>query len=262
MKSQKNSVVQVSKKSQRRHAVDAKLAWKQMEDVVVPRLQLTVIDRSVYSHLLRHTRLEGKLRLRFSMVWLARGTRLCTGTVREAVRRLAGRGALRVVQRGKMGHVVEVRLPAEIRAARLGHKQSQRYAAMGGFDRIGTGEQFHSSTGWGRSANLEEIDFMQTKELRQAIYAREGGRCFYCLRQLTSAVSGVDHVVPRAQSGRNTYRNLVASCMECNSQKGERAAGDFLRRLYRKRRLTSAELEDRLCALDALAAGKLRPRID
>ena len=54
---------------------------------------------------------------------------------------------------------------------------------------------------------------------------------------------------------------LVASCMECNSQKGEKAAGDFLRGLYRKRRLTSAELEDRLCAIDALASGKLRPQV-
>jgi len=46
--------------------------------------------------------------------------------------------------------------------------------------------------------------------------------------------------------------------MECNTQKGETAA-DFLRRLYRERRLTAAELAARLRALDALASGKLRP---
>lgn len=34
---------------------------------------------------------------------------------------------------------------------------------------------------------------------------------------------------------------------------------DFLRSLYRKRRLTDAELNGRLRSLDALAAGKLRP---
>ena len=29
--------------------------WKQLDDFVVPTLRLTVIERAVYSHLLRHT---------------------------------------------------------------------------------------------------------------------------------------------------------------------------------------------------------------
>jgi hypothetical protein len=49
--------------------------------------------------------------------------------------------------------------------------------------------------------------------------------------------------------------------MECNAQKGEKSADDFLRRLYRERRLTAAELAVRLRALDALASGKLRPSL-
>jgi len=67
--------------------------------------------------------------------------------------------------------------------------------------------------------------------------------------------------VPQARLGRNSYRNLVSSCMECNAQKGEKAADDFLRRLYRERRLTATELAIRLRALDALASGKLRPPV-
>src|ERR1700730_9842335 len=98
---------------------NAELVWKQLEDQVVPHLHLSVIDRTVYSHLLRHTRLEGKLRLRFSLMWLGRNIRLSTGPVRDAVRRLMAQGALRLVQRSKAGHVVEVRLPSEIRALRL-----------------------------------------------------------------------------------------------------------------------------------------------
>ena len=39
-------------------------------------------------------------------------------------------------------------------------------------------------------------------------------------------------------------------------------ADDFLRALYRKRRLTDAELDGRLRALDALAAGKMRPALE
>src|SRR5258706_4170192 len=98
---------------------NAELVWKQLEDLLAPRLRLSVIDRTVYSHLLRHSRLEGKLRLRFSLMWLGRNIRLSTGPVREAVRRLVAPSALRFVQRSKAGHVVEVRLPHEIRAVRL-----------------------------------------------------------------------------------------------------------------------------------------------
>ena len=65
--------------------------------------------------------------------------------------------------------------------------------------------------------------------------------------------------MPRARSGCNSYRDLVSSCIECNSQKGERAADDFLRRLYREGHLNAAELAARLRALDDLASGKLQP---
>src|SRR5258708_7610699 len=72
---------------------NAELVWKQLEDLLAPRLRLSVIDRTVYSHLLRHSRLEGKLRLRFSLMWLGRNIRLSTGPVREAagdLKRLVG----------------------------------------------------------------------------------------------------------------------------------------------------------------------------
>lgn len=108
---------------------------------------------------------------------------------------------------------------------------------------------------------LEETDFMQTKALREAIHARENGRCFYCLRRLAPTVRCVDHVVPRTEEENNSYRNLVSSCLECNAQKGEKRAEDFLRWLYRERRLTATELAGRLRALDVLAAGKLRPAV-
>ena len=225
---------------------NAELLWKQLEDSLVPRLRLSVIERTVYSHLLRHTRLEGKLRLHFSISWLARNICLSTSPVREGVRRLVSHGALRLVQRSKAGHVVEVRLPGEIRAMRL-NRIERRAAAKEKEQRSRT------------TLYIEAADFLHDKSLRKTIHARERGQCFYCLRRTSSTVHCLDHVVPRSQSGPNSYRNLVSSCMECNVQKGEKPADDFLRRLYRERRLTAAELAARLRALDALASGKLRP---
>ena len=69
----------------------------------------------------------------------------------------------------------------------------------------------------------------------------------------------LDHVVPRVRMGGNGYRNLVSACLDCNSFKGEMPAEDFLRQLYRERRLTAAELAERLGGLDKLAGGELRP---
>ena len=202
----------------------------------MPRLRLSVIERVVYSHLLRHSRLEGRPRLRFSIGWLARSARLGTTGVRQAVRGLVAQGALRLLERSRAGHVVEVRLPEEIR---VGRDRVRRRQAV----------------------PLEEADFLETRALRRAIHAREGGLCFYCLRRLTARVRCLDHVVPQARRGRNSYRNLVSCCIDCNSQKGERPAGDFLRRLYRERRLAADELAGRLRALDAVASGRLPPRV-
>ena len=97
---------------------NAEQVWKEFEDHLAPRLGLCTIDRVVYSHLVRHSRLEGKLRFQFSLSWLAGGTDLSRPSVREAVRRLIGHRVLRLVRRSKAGHVVEVRIPSEVRAAR------------------------------------------------------------------------------------------------------------------------------------------------
>jgi hypothetical protein len=228
---------------------NAEHVWKQLEDVVVPRLRLSVSERVVYYHLLRHSRLEGKVRYRFSIASLSRAISLSLCPVRKAVRRLADHGAIRLLRRSKTGHVVEVRVPEEIRAA--------RFAAA----RISDAARLADEAPLPRAVRLAETDFMQTKALRRAIHAREGGRCFYCLRRQVATVRCLDHVVPRTHSGGNSYRNLVSCCLECNSQKSDKPAEDFLRWMYRQRRLTAAELAERVRALHALAAGKLRPAV-
>ena len=216
--------------------------WKQFEDVLAPRLGLSTADRAVYSHLLRHSRLEGKLRFRFSMRWMASGMGVSRETGRDAVRRLANLGALRLIERSKEGHLVEVHLPSEIRAFRPYLRKTGNLARQA-------------------AANLDKLDFFKSASRRQVIHARERGLCFYCLRRTSARERCIDHVVPRAKNGRNSYRNLVLACMECNTLKGERSAADHLGQLYREGRLTDAQLTGRFRALDDLAAGKLRPQL-
>jgi hypothetical protein len=228
-----------------RKEIDAKALWKQVEDVVAPQLRLPVIDRVVYMHLLRHSHLEGKRRLNFSILWLANNINLTMRPVREAVRRLAAQGVLRLVERSsRAGHVAEVRLPEEVRGVRAKAAARAREATR----KAGT-------------ADIEEVDFLKTLELRRTIHARERGRCFYCLRRVAPRLECLDHVVPRVRVGCNSYRNLVSACMECNAQKREQPAEEYLRWLFREHRLGAAELRGRFEALELLAAGKLRPTL-
>jgi hypothetical protein len=43
--------------------------------------------------------------------------------------------------------------------------------------------------------------------LRLSLHTREGGHCFYCLRRSPGDRKCLDHVVPQAQGGGNSYRN-------------------------------------------------------
>jgi len=65
----------------------------------------------------------------------------------------------------------------------------------------------------------------------------------------------------RAPDVSNLRRNLVSCCLDCNPQKSNRPAEDFLRELYREGRLSPKDLSARLRALQDLAAGKLRPQV-
>jgi hypothetical protein len=102
-----------------RKKLDPGLLWMQFEDVLAPRLGLSVKERAVYSYLLRHSLVVGKLRLQFAVMALARTLGLSIGAARQAVRRLDELGALRVLERSKSGHLAEMRLPEKIRAIRL-----------------------------------------------------------------------------------------------------------------------------------------------
>jgi 5-methylcytosine-specific restriction endonuclease McrA len=53
---------------------------------------------------------------------------------------------------------------------------------------------------------------------RQNIFKRDSYECQYCgtKRELT-----IDHVVPRAKGGKDTWTNLVTACKRCNARKGD-----------------------------------------
>lgn len=189
----------------------------EIEDHLIPLLRLGAFERALYYHLLRHSRVVGSPTVRIGMDTLARDSGLSAPTVRNRLHRLQQKGCLRITGRDRQGTTLEVFLPEEI-LPRL----------------------------WQNST--PPADAYSNPRLRAQILDRDGGRCFYCLRELTLESATLDHIVPQAAGGESTSTNLVACCHECNSAKGATPAGDFLRALYRGGRLTSAELEERLSA--------------
>ncbi len=69
---------------------------------------------------------------------------------------------------------------------------------------------------------------------RRNLFARDGARCQYCGRRFPTSELSIDHVVPRAQGGGETWDNLVCACVRCNMKKGGRTPEQAGMRLIRK----------------------------
>jgi len=57
---------------------------------------------------------------------------------------------------------------------------------------------------------------------KRGVLERDGFKCAYCKKKGKNIVDTVDHVLPRAQGGRDSWENLVACCTGCNSKKADR----------------------------------------
>jgi 5-methylcytosine-specific restriction endonuclease McrA len=57
------------------------------------------------------------------------------------------------------------------------------------------------------------------RRIRLQVLKRDGRVCAYCA--LPAAT--VDHIVPRANGGKDEPRNMVACCARCNGRKGSKS---------------------------------------
>jgi hypothetical protein len=94
---------------------NAEHLWKELEDHLIPQLRLSITDRVIYFRLLRHSHLEGKPRLQCLISGLSRGAGLTLPPSLIGSGARAAKGILRLLERNRKGHLLEVRLPAQIR---------------------------------------------------------------------------------------------------------------------------------------------------
>lgn len=69
---------------------------------------------------------------------------------------------------------------------------------------------------------------------RRNLFARDRNQCQYCGYSFPTSELSIDHVVPRAQGGDDTWENLVCACVKCNARKGGRTPEQASMHLTRK----------------------------
>lgn len=213
-------------------------AWDQIyadiEDILAPQLELDPWERTLFHHLLRHTRLRGIGSAVFAIGPLAKALPISDFKVREVIRSLHAKGCIRIEDRSRNGHLVSVLLPSEVEG--LARPATVSIAI-----------------------DIASLDFFSGRQYVLPLLARENHACFYCLRSLTAETCELDHLVPQAEKLDNSFRNVVASCHGCNKAKGSGSASGLLRNHFRAGLLSEEELQNRLSTLEAIQSGVLAP---
>lgn len=76
----------------------------------------------------------------------------------------------------------------------------------------------------------------RVKFTRKNIYRRDNNTCQYCGRKLRTEELNLDHVLPLSRGGKNSWENVVCSCIPCNMRKSNRTLAEAGMRLIRKPR--------------------------
>ena len=86
-----------------------------------------------------------------------------------------------------------------------------------------------------RLSHYKRVPFKSIMLSRKNILRRDGHRCQYCGG--TSSPLTVDHIVPKARGGTDTWENLVTACFACNNRKRDHSperAGMMLQSVPRR----------------------------
>jgi hypothetical protein len=214
--------------------------FQQFQDYLAPKLD--TYEQAVYLYVFRHSRFIGQddavlgfktARARMATGVGEGGRPMSESSAYKRLRSLEQKRCITVVQTEHKGSRIRLHLPNEIAGI------------------------VPPTPTTPEEIDIEQIDFFDP-ENRLAILKRENYQCFYTLKKIDTNSFVVDHVVSRPK-GDNSYRNLVAASREANNRKGDMAADDFIRLLYREGLLSEQECYGRLKALADLKLGLLKP---
>ncbi|MCD6472439.1 HNH endonuclease [Candidatus Aerophobetes bacterium] len=76
----------------------------------------------------------------------------------------------------------------------------------------------------------------EVKFTRRNIYRRDKNICQYCGKKFKTENLNIDHIIPLSRGGKNTWSNVVCSCISCNLRKGNKTLSEVGMSLIRKPR--------------------------
>lgn len=85
-----------------------------------------------------------------------------------------------------------------------------------------------------RLLTYNEIPKQQVRLSRKNIYERDKYTCQYCGTKPRVKDLNIDHVVPRSKGGRNSWTNLVCSCIKCNTKKADHTLAESGMKLMKR----------------------------
>jgi DNA-binding Lrp family transcriptional regulator len=216
--------------------MDIKKTIEQIEDFLIMNKNLDSYEKSLYYHLFRNSRLISKIETIFVISNAQKCLGLSDSTVRDRLRKLDDKGCIKILDTTRDGVKVSVLLPDEIPnviPVTLDNSIEE--------------------------ADINSLDFYNDYRYRETILNRENGECFYCFKKIDKSNFVLDHFISQQNKGDNSYKNIVASCHECNSIKAGMNGDDFLRKLLRKNIISSKEFENQIEKTEKLKCGELKP---
>lgn len=80
-----------------------------------------------------------------------------------------------------------------------------------------------------RISKFVRVPYKKVVLTRKNILRRDGFKCAYCGR--SDIPLTIDHIIPKARGGDDTWDNLVSACTICNNKKGDRTPDEAKMRL-------------------------------
>ncbi len=83
-----------------------------------------------------------------------------------------------------------------------------------------------------RLSYFVRVPYKKVVLTRKNILRRDGFKCVYCGR--SDLPLTIDHIVPKARGGIDSWENLISACTFCNNKKGDRTPHEAqMEMLYR-----------------------------
>lgn len=213
-----------------------------IQDYLVPLLD--TYEQAMYQYIFRHTILEGKdvavIGMKTANIGLGKskaGSLPSETQKAKKLRALEEKGCVSVVSRSHKGTEIKILLPKEISGVVPSNLQLE--------DDI----------------DIDSLDFYYGRKYVEELLNREEHKCFYTLQKITKENCVLDHVIPQAKGGTNSYKNVVATSFDANSLKNDKDVNDFAREIYRMGLISLEEMQNLLNRIELLQSGKLVPEV-